>query len=432
MHSEPSNNHNAVDKRPTPDTILNESNINEKQPRSILRHRKSNPEFRSSSSNIVVDDALTSPYSKSFPKRGLHRHKSSESFRDSFHDDAISLNSNTLRRYDSKSSLANSVKKWGSWYFKSSSNEAKDKMNSETSMKDLSVGINEPSHAPKAHKFPEEFLQSIEDNMKIDLQEQTPSVLSSKHESDLSTNTVNRTISSSSTLNTSESKLRGRTITKSLSNLSSKSQKTTDEYKVKNEDFQSEVVNQQLIPPSLDHIPPELATTNTLFTNIDSYDIPKLAPPPPMHNQKLTKRGSNSSLRSKKSTGNLIPVLNPSSSMLSHSALEPAITSNDDMYDIEDFLAETTAKFERQQFFEKYNSDQEQIQSTPSKSGINPMIQNDIFSDFSTSNNNLSMNHLSSKGDSSKKPLGSNLQKEPTTLSYRKLRPKKSQGFKFF
>lgn len=201
-----------------------------------------------------------------------------------------------------------------------------------------------------------------------------------------------------------------------------------------------------LTAPALDQVPIELAggTDIPAFDLESNFSVPLLAPPPRMHERTIAKRGSSDSLRkgTHKSSRDFSGKVPYAFSLESNSAdsvialPEPLSTATPYTYEqnLSDFLTETTAKFESSQLFDSFMLDQRQSNG-PTTTTLSNQFPRAPHKQQSKRELQMETEPTRSTGDpenflsktSGKQPNGF-----PPVLSYRKVKPKQSQGFKFF
>lgn len=468
---------------------VKERPVDPKTSRSSLRHRKSTPDLRSSQSNIELDETFSMPPLKpNMPRRGMHKHKSSDSLRTRFLDSPYADHNNEfIGEAGSKQSLTNSVKRWGSWYFKNSNegtdfkrrtsngsdilkggisstqpkkqttknskadqSSASSPVNKRRSVKSPSIssGSGKPVSAPAPHRFPPELLNAIYNDEDSHVPSQIHQMEGSKgmHED------VNS--SANEPIDLIPSYQSGNKISKSHTLSSIKSILTNDPLppvptSAKVDDGLASSPPEAFKFPSLDHIPAELSESHE-DNNGSSFSVPFLAPPPPMRERTLAKRGSNDNLRKDQSRLSSASFGgdgdNDDSGITKPPPVPTAVPYNlekNNLNDLDKFLIETSAKFETKFEPSQQMENKDRIKdgkrmakaSTISGSELKSPIQ-PIGKDKKTSTeSNLQA------PQSQQQPLQP-IQKQPEQIhqpmeeqpimSYRKMKPKKSQGFKFF
>lgn len=527
------------------------ANNREQAKKARLRQRKSTPDLRASR-DIDADSEFIPDMPSTLLRKNLHKHKSSDALRalptddssNSFDDDIDELqhvdsNANLGMKEtpaDSKTTLASTVKRWGSWYFKDNTSNTG---NTPTKSPDVSVSKNQPASrrqsapsesvtvrrepsfkkkwpqkqspevkpvsAPAPHKFPTELLNSIADDNRPSLRPaagRTPARSNSMTDT-ASNRTMQKNMMSSyrkvehakSAYNLSdysESSLRtdlnvssliesdketkeldqngsqGNSQTSDSVNLrkakpiassvtrGSMGRKSSEPYLSWNRslsfgssetlaastlpNFKGELNDQEcsipLNAPSLDQVPIELANSVTPDSETN-FSVPLLAPPPPMHDRSLTKRRSKDALRQSTLQSNSLP---PSSTQPNLDSVitvpKPSLSAAPYSHeqDLNDFLIETAAKYESTQLFDHLSIDRE-VESSSSSSL--PRANSQKASEKSRNGDVLlesssSFSHSSITGSSKASSINYDLNESTPVLSYRKVKSKQSQGFKFF
>lgn len=479
---------------------IKQTPIEVKSSRSSLRHRKSTPELRSSQSNIEIDGSFPIPPLKpNMPRRGMHKHKSSDSLRTEFSDSPFANTSNDIiDETGSKQSITNSVKKWGSWYFKNniegtdlkrrtsdSSDIIKSGLSSiqpklqiaksskplpqsssalplkkRNSLKNSNVssGSGKPVSAPEPHRFPPELLNSIRDEKVSSISDETYKIKTSKSTHDINSS-VSELPTQSISLNQTDKNITSNRMAKPINSLiddTVSSQTTNTSLK---DEPASGTMNKFKFP-SLDHVPTELSdngnTSNStsLESHEDSYGssflVPVLAPPPPMRERTLAKRGSNDNLRKDKSRFSSTSFETNSNKDISIIKKPPPVSTaapytleKRSLDDLDKFLIETTAKFEAKFEASHLMENKDFIRDTKvlTKSAtISSSEPNKPIKSTRNANTFVENKPLSSQNQQqqSSQPIQSQpsqvhqpMEEQPI-MSYRKMKPKKSQGFKFF
>lgn len=534
------------------DKDTSSTNSREQAKKARLRQRKSTPDLRASR-DIDADSELIPAMPSTLLRKGLHKHKSSDALRALPTDDSSNpfdindhigelqhLDSNAdlgLKETsaDSKSTLASTVKRWGSWYFKDNTsntgstsakltNAALSKKPQPASRRQSAPSESasvrrepsfknkrqspevKPVSAPAPHKFPTELLNSIADDNLASLRPATgrsparsnsmtdtasnrtmqKNMLSSyrkvEHaksayslsdysesrqfmrpdlnvnpliESDKETNELDKNGSPGTSQSSNSVNLRKTKSIASSATRGSMGRKASEPYLASNRslsfgssetlantlsNFKGELNNQDFsIPlqaPSLDQIPIELANPAVTPDSETNFSVPMLAPPPPMHDRALTKRRSKDTLRQSSLQSNPLP---PSSTQPNSDPVitvpKPSLSAAPYSHerDLNDFLIETAAKYESSQLFDHLSIDRK-IESSSSSSL--PRTNSQKASEKS-SNGEVLLESSSSFSQSSisgslKASSTNELNESTPVLSYRKVKSKQSQGFKFF
>lgn len=196
--------------------------------------------------------------------------------------------------------------------------------------------------------------------------------------------------------------------------------------------------------PSLDQVPIELAggSSNSTFVESPTFSVPLLAPPPPMRERTIAKRGSNDNLRrgTRKSSGNLTGSNIYASSHESRSVDSviavpiPASTATPYTYEqsLNDFLLETAAKFESTAIFDNLLLDQKRVNNSESYSSSSSVPTLDPKTHHNEETRSVTGSSITAGSVTAFNPSDPTVPAQPI-LSYRKGKPKRpSQGFKFF
>jgi hypothetical protein len=466
---------------------VKERPLDPKSSRSSLRHRKSTPDLRSSQSNIEIDESFNMPPLQSnMPRRGMHKHKSSDSLRPGFLDSPYAdPNNEFIGETGSKQSLTNSVKRWGSWYFKNS-NEGTDlkrrtsngsdifkggisstqskkqstknlkldqssasPVNKRSSVKSPSIssGSGKPVSAPAPHRFPPELLNAIYNDEEPHVPSQTHQMEGSKSKHDV-TDDSNESIDSIPSFQS------GNAIPKSLTSNSINSFLVNDpippvSISAKGNDELASSSSEAFKFPSLDHIPAELSESHE-DSNGSSFSVPFLAPPPPMRERTLAKRGSNDNLRKDKSRLSSASFGDDDDNDDSVITKPPPVPTavpysleKNNLNDLDKFLMETSAKFdakfEPSQQMENKNRIKNvkrmikasTISGGELKSPIKPIEKNKKTSIESKLQSSQPQQQPPQPIQKQPEQVHQPMEEQPI-MSYRKMKPKKSQGFKFF